>query len=125
MSTTHYLKSGIISENAIQKAVMQYVNVHPILKKCVIHIPNEGKRTLTYGKHLKDMGMRRGVSDLFIAMPRHGFNGAWIELKSHTGILSKNQRDFLNDMADMNFFTNVSRSVDAALEIIQWYCIMD
>lgn len=125
MSKNHSLKSGNPSENSIHKTVIQFVNAHPILRKCVIHIPNEGKRTVMYGKHLKDMGMRPGVADLFIAMPRRGYNGAWIELKSKYGILSEHQANFLNDMSAQNFFTKVCSSVDSALEVIQWYCLTD
>jgi hypothetical protein len=101
---------------------MQWVNLHSILKNFIIHIPNEGKRTAHYGKYLKDMGMRPGVADLFIAMPRHGCNGAWIELKSKNGILSQEQREFLQDMESQNYFTKICYSFEEAIETIEWYC---
>jgi len=122
VSTTRSLKSGAISETAIQKAVMQWVRVHPTLRELIIHIPNEGKRTGSYGKRLKDMGMRAGVADLFIAMPRHGYGGAWIELKSKDGSLTKEQKDFLNDMAIQCYFTAVCYSIEETLSIIDGYC---
>lgn len=101
---------------------MQWVRLNPVLRMCVIHIPNEGKRTVTYGKHLKDMGMRPGVSDLFIAMTRHGYSGAWIELKSKKGIISKAQMEFKNDMHRQHYYTETCYSIEDAIQIISWYC---
>lgn len=119
------LKSGKISEEAIHKTVMEWVRAHPYLKGLVLHFPNEGRRTARYGKLLKDMGMRAGVSDLLIAMPRHGFGGAWIELKSEDGILSSPQKAFLEDMNQQNYFTAVCWSIDEAINIISWYTGID
>lgn len=117
-----YLKSGELSENSIQKALMEWVRLDPILRRCVIHIPNEGKRTSRYGKSLKDMGMRPGVSDLFIAMPRKGYSGAWIELKSKNGVVSDAQMQFKQDMHRHNYFTETCYSLKEAIELIEWYC---
>jgi len=117
-----YLKSGSLSESSIQKAIIKWVSLHPSLRNIVIHIPNEGKRTASYGKSLKEIGMRPGVSDLFIAMMRHGYGGAWIELKSKNGILSDYQKKFLKDMAEQNYFTKTCYSIEETIEIIKWYC---
>jgi len=101
---------------------MQWVRVHPTLRGLILHFPNEGKRTTQYGKCLKDMGMRAGVSDLFIAMQRHGYGGAWIELKSKDGYLTREQKDFLSDMAVHGYFTAVCYSIEETLSIIDGYC---
>lgn len=101
---------------------MEWVRLDPVLRMCVIHIPNEGKRTSRYGKSLKDMGMRPGVSDLFIAMPRHGYSGAWLELKSKNGVLSDAQRQFKKDMQAQNYFTETCYSLEETINFILWYC---
>lgn len=116
------LKSGEISESAIQKAVMEWIRLQPTIRDFIIHIPNEGKRSASYGKSLKDMGIRPGVSDLFIAMPRHECNGAWIELKSKNGILSPEQKEFLHHMESQNYFAMTCFSIEAAISTIEWYC---
>lgn len=113
-----------ISEDLIQKSLIEWINYHPKLKEfkdCIIHIPNEGKRSISYGKKLKDMGMRKGVSDLFIAVPKHGYGGAWIELKSYNGKLTKDQEDFMNLMANNNYYTAVCWSIESAMKIISMY----
>lgn len=69
--------------------------------------------------------MRKGVSDLFIAMGKHGYHGAWIELKSAKGKLSKEQEYFLKDMSEQNYFTSVCYSVEEASSVIKWYCFSD
>lgn len=101
---------------------MDWVRLNPVLKKLVLHIPNEGQRTKRFGKLLQDMGMRAGVSDLFIAMAFHGFYGAWIELKSKDGIVSAVQKEFLADMKEQGYFTAVCWSIDEAIDLIKWYC---
>ncbi len=116
------LKSGNISEKSIHKTVIDWARSHPYLNKLVIHIPNEGKRTERYGKLLKDMGMRAGVADLLITIARHGFHGAWIELKSLDGVLSSHQKEFLDDMSKQGYFTAVCWSIEEAIKTIDWYC---
>jgi VRR-NUC domain-containing protein len=116
------LKSGNISEETIHITVMEWVRSNQNIKKFILHFPNEGRRTLRFGKLLQGMGMRAGVSDLFIAIQRHGFGGAWIELKSSGGIVSQFQKDFLSDMSQQNYFTAICWSIDEAINTIKWYC---
>ncbi len=116
------LAAGHPSEESIQKTVMQWVNLNSKIKHLIFHFANEGKRSPRYGKLLKDLGLKAGVSDLFIAMGRHGFHGAWIELKSIKGIVSLDQKAFLNSMKAQGYFTAVCRSVDDTIRLIDWYC---
>lgn len=115
------LSSGDVSEESIHNAVMQWIRLNPSLEKVVMHIPNEGRRTLNFGKRLKDMGMKKGVSDLFIAMSKHNYHGAWIELKSAHGKLSQHQKEFLDEMDRQGYFTSTCWSIDEAINIIKWY----
>lgn len=47
----------------------------------IVHVPNEGKRTLANGRQLARMGLRKGFPDLFIPIARKGYHGMFIELK--------------------------------------------
>lgn len=115
------LKSGDISEDSIQKAVIQWTRLHPVLKNLVIHIPNEGKRSPRYGKHLKDIGLLPGVWDLLVATARHNYIGAWIELKSAKGTLSEAQKAFAKTMEQQNYYLAVCHSIESAIKTIEWY----
>lgn len=120
------LKSGELSEETIHKMTLRHIEEHPLLnryKKLVLHFANEGKRSERYGALMKSLGMRKGASDLFIAVPRHGYGGAWIELKSADGTLSPEQKDFLADMKEQNFYTNVCWSVKESIDVIEWYLL--
>ena len=115
------LKSGDISEDSIQKTVISWARLQPGLKNLVIHIPNEGKRTPRYGSHLKSIGLLPGVWDLLITTAKHGYIGAWIELKSANGRLSPAQVAFGKVMEQQNYYMAVCCSIDSAIKKIEWY----
>lgn len=123
MPKIRLLQSGEISESDIHRSVMAWVRAHASIAPFVIHVPNEGKRSLRYGFKLKELGMRAGVSDLFIALARHEYHGAWIELKSKKGILSLAQKQFQDDMRSQNYYTSVTYTLDEAISVLQWYCL--
>jgi hypothetical protein len=100
---------------------MERIRADTYLKRFVLHFPNEGKRDPKYGRLLQSYGMRKGVYDLLIVMPKWGFCGAWIELKTVEGILSKEQIEFGEDMKSQNYFTKVTYGLDEALQVIDWY----
>lgn len=124
MTRIRRLKNGDIPEESIHLSLMQWIAINPATKPykdLFLHYPAEGKRSPRYGKLMKDLGMRKGVSDIFIAVPRHGYGGAWIELKSTLGKLKPEQDKFLKDMAEQNFYTAVCWSIEEAISVISWY----
>lgn len=116
-----YLKSGALSEDAIHRMVMSWVNHQPNLSKYILHFPSEGKRTKTFGRRMKEYGMRRGVADLLITLQRRGYGAMWLELKSAEGLLSKEQKMFLDDMKEQGYHTASAHSFDEAIAEIEWY----
>lgn len=115
------LKCGSPSEHAIQKAVIKWIRLQPHLEYLVMKLSNEGKRSLSYGKQMKDEGLLPGAFDLFISIPSHGFHGAWIELKSVNGVLSLEQHKFKRAQEEVGFFCEVCYSIEEALDTISWY----
>ncbi|RUR99425.1 VRR-NUC domain-containing protein [Pectobacterium polaris] len=61
----------------------------------LLHIPNEGKRGPKAARDAKRLGVRAGVPDLFLALPRGGYAGLWIEMKAKSGKLSPQQEVWL------------------------------
>ena len=115
-----YNVDGSLSEQSIQETVVQYLTVKGF-RRYIIFIPNEGARTLSYGTKLGKMGLRKGASDLFIAVARKDFHGMFLELKSANGKLRPSQREFLADMEEQKYFTAVCYSIDSAIEMIDFY----
>lgn len=58
----------------------------------LIHIPNEGKRTVWEGKRLQRMGLRAGTPDYLVQ--NNGKPVGWTEFKFGKNTLTKNQKDF-------------------------------
>jgi hypothetical protein len=63
-----------------------------------LHIPNGGKRDAREAARLKGMGVKAGAADVLILSPSWKRDGhwefVWIELKSATGSLSRDQKDW-------------------------------
>ena len=84
--------------------------------KCLMAIPNGGQRHIAVARKLKAEGVKSGVSDLFLALPiPHGPAGLWIEMKAPKGVVSQNQKDFMDLMQWAGYRTVVCRSVDGAM----------
>lgn len=71
----------------------------------LLHIPNEGKRGPKAARDAKWLGVRTGVPDLFLALPRGGYAGLWIEMKAKGGKLSDKQEVWLNRLEDVGYRT--------------------
>lgn len=52
---------------------------------------------------MKSMGLTAGVSDLFIAEPRQGSAGFWVELKAPGNIPSDSQYEWLFKMRNKGY----------------------
>lgn len=71
-------------ETQHQKALFDWARAasraHPELA-LLLHIPNGGYRRAAEGRNLKGQGVRAGVPDVLLPVPRHGFGALWIEMK--------------------------------------------
>lgn len=103
-------------------ALMEWAHYHSICKKYLIHIANEGKRTPQYGHKLKKMGLKKGVSDYFLAYPHNGYAGLWIELKAHA--LSRStpeQIEWIEDMKSVGYQGYIVYDWERAKDLILDY----
>lgn len=106
------------SEEAEQAAVIDYCTIKNIP---VVHIPNEGKRSQSYGARLKRMGMKKGFPDLFFPISRSGYHGLFIEMKYGKGKLTDDQKEWLGRLIDNGYACYVCYSADEAIRIIKNY----
>ncbi|QPG06538.1 VRR-NUC domain-containing protein [Salinimonas marina] len=95
----------------------------------LFHIPNGGKRGKLEAVRFKRMGVKAGVSDLFLPVPLHSFSGLWVELKApfidskDKNYPSKDQREWLDKMSVAGFAVAVCYGWLEAKDIICNYLV--
>lgn len=104
-------------ESIIQIQVCEWLNQCTDLP--FYHFANEGKRTYANASILKRMGLKAGVSDLFIPRGTDNFHGLFLELKSKNGKLTDTQLNFMNEMIKEGFGAHVAYSSSEAIQIIK------
>ena len=115
-------------ESNIQKAVFKwYCLQYPKYKRSFqsslngIFIPGTPKIRAQIVNSMKSQGMCVGQSDIFIALPRHGFHGKYIELKTLKGRPTKEQLEFGDDMVDQGYAFEIVKGLDACRSAISSY----
>lgn len=106
------------SEAAEQEAVIQWCDLNRIP---IVHIANEGKRSVVYGAALKRAGMRPGFPDLFIPIAANGYHGLFIEMKYGKNKPTQNQTIWLQILKDAGYATCVRYDSYAAINTIKNY----
>lgn len=116
------LKSIVPTERQEQLALMQWVNLQPLIRDIFLHIPNEGKRNPIQGYVMARCGLKKGVSDYYLPLPRKSHHGLWIELKRREGgIERKEQKDWINRMKQLGYAAQFCYGCDEAIEVIKEY----
>ena len=85
------------------------------------HIPNGGKRSKTEAARFKAMGVKRGVSDIFLPVARGGFHGLYIELKAKDGKVESAQKDWIESVRKQGYCGAVCFGGGLAADLIQKY----
>lgn len=89
--------------------------------KLLFHIPNGGKRNAREAARFKQMGVKPGVPDLFLPVPRGRYHGLFIEMKSEKGKLSEYQQDWLLELTAKGYAACVCFGADEAIADITAY----
>ena len=87
----------------------------------LIAIPNGGKRNVREAARLKAQGVKAGVSDIFLALPRGHFSGLWIELKAPKGKAQANQLEWLDRMGAAGYSAVMCWGWEDAKKTIEEY----
>lgn len=106
-------------ESKEQKDLVKWLSYHPIVRDYFCKNDNEGKRTAAQGFHLKLMGLRPGVSDLFIYYPTRDYHGLWLEMKRNKKY-SKSERSTPSWIAQEQFQEAVKKVGYAAYFCYGW-----
>jgi hypothetical protein len=110
------------TESQIQMSFCDYVaKVRPESRDAIIKIKNEGKLSWQKGKQNKREGLCKGAADIFVAIPTTEHSGLWMEFKTKTGKVSKEQAEFGVAQILRGYGYVVVRSVDEAIEALEDY----
>lgn len=87
----------------------------------MFHVPNEGKRTRYSGGKMKAGGLKRGVADVCLPVPRGDYHGLFFEMKYDKNKLTEEQEKFLRGVKAQGYATWVCYSAEEAIKLITNY----
>lgn len=112
------------SEDTEQMTLIDWCNInictYPELR-LIYHVPNGGKRGKLEAARLKRAGVKRGVPDLCLPVPRKKYHGLYIEMKFGNGRTSKEQKEWIKDLTEQGYFATVCNGFEEAKETIIKY----
>lgn len=87
----------------------------------IYHIENERKCSQFAGKIRKQKGVRKGVPDVCVAVPRGEFHGMYVELKIKPNKLSPDQRAMMTLLHGQGYCVRVAWSGDELINLVKEY----
>ena len=107
-----------------QKALMQWAKwqekKYPELK-LLYHCPNGGTRNKMEAANLKRQGVKAGVPDLFLPVPRSPKHGLFIEMKVGRNKCTDNQKKWIRKLLEQGYEVKVCYSCEEAIQVIKKY----
>lgn len=112
------------TESEEQQALFEWAEMmqfrYPEL--CLLyHVPNGGKRDKGTARKLKKEGVKSGVPDLCLPVPKGRYHGLYIELKTQHGVASENQNNWLDALTKQGYKACVCHGWVAASTEIESY----
>ena len=105
----HKLQTGCVTWYRLQ---------YSKLAKALYSIPNGGERTDAQRRYLVEEGLVAGATDLVLAVPNRYNAGLYIEMKTPTGVVRKEQKEFLTLMKSLGYAVEVVRTFDRFVEVV-------
>lgn len=104
-------------------ALVEAVNwKYPYFSELFAHIPNGGKRTKREAVKFKKMGVKRGMPDYILCVPRGVYHGCFIEVKrKEDGDVSLYQRKRIELLREQGYFVDVAEGMEDGLSMIHNY----
>ena len=112
------------SEHQIQTAffarVVYMEKKYPEIK-ALFAIPNGGMRHKLVALKLKREGVRPGVPDCCLPVPRGKYASLWIEFKAEKGKVTETQAEWHTLLRSLGHRVEVCRSWQAAVNVVEKY----
>lgn len=120
MSKTNLSKPQ--TESQIQKDFVAWFRKrYPTIEPLFFAVGNGGRRNAWTAKIMKDEGVRAGVSDLILLIPKHGYAALLIETKKPDGTQSDSQKEFERLATKYKYLYKICRSLPEFQKLIMWY----
>lgn len=87
----------------------------------IASIPNGGNRTASERVRLHQEGVLAGMPDLCVLEPRNGVHGLFIEMKTATGVQSKEQQGLQAKLNERGYLCVVAKSAIEGFNIVEEY----
>lgn len=114
------LKNGIRSEAEEQAALFRWAAYIPELKY-MYAVPNGGKRQAREAANLKRQGVKAGVPDICLPLPKGKYHGLYIEMKVGKNKPSDKQKEYIEYLSSVGYATCVCYGFDEAMRAITVY----
>ncbi len=85
------------------------------------HIPNGGQRDKAVAAKLKAEGVKAGVPDLCLPVPRGKYHGLYIEMKAIGGSPTQEQKAWIAALTEQGYAAQVCVGFEEAKETIEQY----
>ena len=89
--------------------------------KLLFAVPNGGSRNKLEAINLKRQGLKPGISDVILLIPKKGFSSLCMEFKTSTGDQSDDQKEFQRQVEMCGGKYVIVRSVQKAIELMNNY----
>jgi len=87
----------------------------------LFHVPNGGSRNKAEAANLKMQGVKSGVPDIFLPVPRGAHHGLFIEMKVGSNRPTANQKQWIEELKRQGYFVAVCYGWVDAREITERY----
>lgn len=122
--TVQPVQAIITSEHDLQAAIIAECDRRSMGNPAwgmVFSIPNGGHRHPAVAAKLKAEGVRAGIPDLFVALPRHDYAGMFLELKFGKNKPTGEQWNWTRRLRDAGYFVDVAWDFETAMRLLTWY----
>jgi hypothetical protein len=86
------------------------------------HVPNGGHRNPATAGRLKAEGVKKGVPDICLPVPRGGYHSLYIELKRRKGgRVEPEQTEWLEELGRQGHYVAICNGYDSAIDTIERY----
>lgn len=110
------------TESQIQKDCVKWFRQrYDTIEPLFFSVANGGARNVWTAKIMKDEGVRAGVADLVLLIPRHGYSCLCIEMKTPDGKQSDSQKVFERLLTEYKGKYVVCRSLPEFQKVVMEY----